>query len=221
MTDIRTVSLSGAELAVTDISGANICIKNSGSETLYASAHSGVTADAPGVLPVDPGTSAILPDCKGSVYLLGRGKAVLAGGDTKFNLFSPAPGHGSGDSGGSTGSVDCELIRCEERGAYDEGRVVDVSGAKYFGIIAKGPTGVYVAVLSGNAYSDEQLIYISSGSSLNSYISPVPPSGKIYVTGGLVRYALYTSDSHEAIFKAVTARMCGRVFVDEETDENS
>ena len=98
MTDIKTVSLSGTELAV-NISGANVCIKNCGDSAFYASAHSGVEADAPGVLPIDPGTSAVLPDCGGTVYLLGTGKAVLAGGDTKFNLFTFRDSAASGGSG--------------------------------------------------------------------------------------------------------------------------
>lgn len=213
MTDIRTLNLSGTELAVTDISGANICIKNSGSETLYASAHSGVTADAPGVLPVDPGTSAILPDCKGAVYLLGRGKAVLAGGDTKFNLFSSTPGDGSG---GSSVPSDCELIRCEERGAYKDGRVIDVSGAKYFGIRPKGDLGVDIAILNGDTYANEPLIYLGAGCISDSYISAVPASGKIYIAGDLKRYTLYTSNSFVAISNAVTAKICGLEMIDDD-----
>ena len=92
MTDIRTVNLSGTELAVTDISGANICIKNSGSETLYASAHSGVTADAPGVLPVDPGPSAILPDCKGGCIFWGAERRCWREGIRNSTCFRLHPG---------------------------------------------------------------------------------------------------------------------------------
>ncbi len=214
MIDIRTVSLSGAELAVTDISGANICIKNSGSETLYASAHSGVTADAPGVLPVDPGTSAILPDCKGAVYLLGRGKAVLAGGDTKFNLFSPAPGDGSGDSGGSTGSVDCELIRCETRHA-ETAKVIDVSGAKYFGIRPTSAVGVYVALLAGGTHQDEELIWVPSAG--GCFIHEVPTAGNIFVDQINERYVLYTSNSYSAIENACRIELTGWTDIREET----
>lgn len=214
MTDIRTVDLGGTELAVTDISGANICIKNNGSITLYASVHSGVAADAPGVLPVEPGTSVILPDCKGAVYLLGRGKAVLAGGDTKFNLFSPEGG--AGGSGGSAASADCELIRCEERGAYEDGRVIDVSGAKYFGIRPKGALGVEIAILNGDTYANEPLMYLGAGDISDSYISTVPASGKIYITGDLRQYTLYTSNSFAAISNAVTARICGLKKIDED-----
>lgn len=214
MIDIRTVSLSGAELAVTDISGANICIKNSGSETLYASAHSGVTADAPGVLPVDPGTSAILPDCKGAVYLLGRGKAVLAGGDTKFNLFSPAPGDGSGDSGGSTGSVDCELIRCETRHA-ETAKVIDVSGAKYFGIRPTSACGVEIALLSGDTHQDEELIWVPSAG--GCFIHEVPTAGNIFVDQINERYVLYTSNSYSAIENACRIELTGWTDIREET----
>lgn len=214
MTDIRTVSLSGSELAVTDISGANICIKNSGSETLYASAHSGVTADAPGVLPVDPGTSAILPDCKGSVYLLGRGKAVLAGGDTKFNLFSPAPGNGSGDSGGSTPSADCELIRCETRHA-EIAKVLDLSGAKYFGIRPTSAVGVYVALLAGGTHQNEELIWVPSAG--GCFIHEVPTSGKIFVDQINERYVLYTSNSYSAIENACRIELTGWTDIREET----
>ena len=211
MTDIRTLNLSGTELAVTDISGANICIKNSGSETLYASAHSGVTADAPGVLPVDPGTSAILPDCKGSVYLLGRGKAVLAGGDTKFNLFLPAPGNGSGDSDALVG---CELIRCETRHA-ETAKVIDVFGAKYFGIRPTGSVGVYVALLSGETHQDEELVYVPSAGGCLS--REVPVSGNIFVDEIHERYVLYTSDSYSAIENACRIELTGWMDIREET----
>ena len=213
MTDIRTVDLSGTELAVTDISGVNICIKNNGSATLYASVNPGVAADTPGVLPVEPGTSVILPDCKGAVYLLGRGKAVLAGGDTKFNLFSPIPGESSGSSAALS---DCELIRCEERVSYEDGRVIDVSGAKYFGIRPKGDLGVEIAVLNGDTYANEPMIHISAGDTLDSYITSVPASGKIYITGSFRRYTLYTSNSFAAIASAVTAKICGLKMLDED-----
>lgn len=211
MTDIRTVTLSGTELAVTDISGANICIKNCGTETLYASVHSGVIADAPGVLPVDPGTSVILPDCKGAVYLLGRGKAVLAGGDTKFNLFSSAPGDGSG---GSSVSTDCELIRCETRHA-EVAKVIDVSGAKYFGIRPTGVVGVDVALLSGETHQDEELVYVPSGG--GCLIREVPASGKIFVDLINERYVLYTSDSYAAIENACRIELTGWTDIWEET----
>ncbi len=211
MTDIRTVSLSGAELAVTDISGANICIKNSGSETLYASAHSGVTADAPGVLPVDPGTSAILPDCKGAVYLLGRGKAVLAGGDTKFNLFSSAPGDGSGDSGAP---VDCELIRCETRHA-ETAKVIDVFGAKYFGIRPTSAVGVYVALLAGGTHQNDELIWVPSAG--GCFIREVPVSGNIFVDEIHETYVLYTSNSYSAIENACRIELTGWTDIREET----
>ncbi len=211
MTDIRTVNLSGTELAVTDISGANICIKNSGSETLYASAHSGVTADAPGVLPVDPGTSAILPDCKGAVYLLGRGKAVLAGGDTKFNLFSPAPGNGSGDSGAPVG---CELIRCETRHA-EIAKVLDLSGAKYFGIRPTSAVGVYVALLAGGTHQNEELIWVPSAG--GCFIREVPVSGNIFVDEIHETYVLYTSNSYSAIENACRIELTGWTDIREET----
>ena len=138
---------------------------------------------------------------------------MLAGGDTKFNLFSPAPGDGSGDSGAP---VDCELIRCEERGAYEDGRVIDVSGAKYFGIRPKGDLGVDIAILNGDTYANEPLIYLGAGDISDSYISTVPASGKIYIAGALSRYTLYTSNSFAAISNAVTAKICGLEMIDED-----
>lgn len=212
MTDIRTVDLGGTELAVTDISGANICIKNNGSITLYASVHSGVAADAPGVLPVEPGTSVILPDCKGAVYLLGRGKAVLAGGDTKFNLFSPDGG--AGGSGSSSVSADCELIRCETRHA-EEAEVIDVSGAKYFGIRPTSAVGVSVALLSGGTHQNEELVYVPSAG--GCLIREVPASGNIFVDQINVTYVLYTSDSYAAIENACGIRLAGWTDIRKET----
>lgn len=207
MTIIRTVSLSGSELAVTDISGTNICIKNYGSGTLYASVRPGVSADAPGVLPVDPGGSVVLPDCNGAVYLLGSGKVVLAGGDTKINLF----GAGSGNSGSSSGQEGSGLIRCERWLIADKGNVIDVSGAKYFGIRPIGASGVEVALLNGSTHKDEELLYVPSAG--ECLIREVPASGKVFVQV-VNQMMLYTSDSYAAIERACVAQLTGWTYID-------
>lgn len=209
MTDIRTVSLSGSELAVTDIGGTNICIKNYGSGTLYASVRPGVTAGAPGVLPVDSGSSVVLPDCKGAVYLLGSGKVVLAGGDTKVNLFSPDSGS-SGGSGGSTEPEGSGLIRCEFWYTGGNKMTIDVSEAKYFGIRPNSGVGAEVSMLNGDTYQNEELIYVTSNN--GCYIREAPASGKIFVQAG--NFVLYTSDSYAAIERACVAHLEGWTCID-------
>lgn len=202
MSDIRTVELTGAELAVEDICGSNVCVKNYGVGVVYASAFPGITAGAPGVMPIDPGTSAVVSGISRGIYLLGKGRAVLVGDDRSCNVFSQGGGSEAAD-------LDDPIISCKSYPAADDGIVIDVSGAKYFGVIAVGDTGTDIAELSGDAYNGEATVYVNTRN--GSYISTVPASGKIYANITGRHCVVYTSDSYPAIVGAVIARREGRL----------
>lgn len=96
----KTVNLYGGEIAV-KLAGRHCSIRNDGSSTLYASAKSGITADADGVISVPAGQAAVLLDSEGNVFLYGTGKAQLISSDYPGNFFKPAAG-GSISGGAGT-----------------------------------------------------------------------------------------------------------------------
>ncbi len=98
---IKTVSLNGEELCVA-LPGRNCCIRNLGSEMIYASVRPGIVPEADGVLGVPAGAVDTLYDTCGTVCLKGNGKAQLVGSD-----------YDRGCLGGSEGSSDA----CTDIGA--------------------------------------------------------------------------------------------------------
>lgn len=101
MADIKTIALNGAEISV-DITGDNCDIRNDGTEVVYASAMSGVTAGADGVLSIPAGGAAKLLDTAGAVYLLGTGSVQLCGNDYEELVFKSAA---SASGGGGEDTV--------------------------------------------------------------------------------------------------------------------
>lgn len=123
MADIRTVLLNGTELMIEGVCGSNVCVKNKGKSVVYAAANPNVEADKDGVLPVDPGEIAVLPDCKGTVYLLGTGRVIIIGTDKTENYFNPI-----GTSEGSVGSAYDDTISTVELRGNDAGTAIKVEG---------------------------------------------------------------------------------------------
>lgn len=105
MANYKTIILDGSEQKLS-VSGANCDIRNDSSDTVYASAAAGVTADADGVLSVPVGASAKLLDVKGIVYLLGTGKVHICGSDYAQAVFKCAAVGGSGSGEVSKSYVD-------------------------------------------------------------------------------------------------------------------
>ena len=93
----KTITLNGTEQRLDGIGGVFASIYNGGSGTVYASARSGISADADGVTPIPAGGSAIV-ECNGTVYLLGTGSVTAVGSSEPISFFKPAP------IGGGTGS---------------------------------------------------------------------------------------------------------------------
>lgn len=207
----KTISLTGSELAVTGLSGANAHIRNDSTSVVYAAKMPGVSAGADEVTLIPTGQSvSVRGIIGGAVYLLGTGSVYIQSDDYVENPFSVSSGD-SGGSGGSTEPENCELIRCERWLISENGNVIDLSGAKYFGIRPTGATGVEVALLNGDSHQDEELVYVPScGGCL---IRETPPSGKIFVYDREAM-VLYTADSYSAIERACIVQLCGWTYID-------
>lgn len=206
----KTISLTGSELEVTGLSGANAHIRNDSTSVVYAAKMPGVSAGADEVTPIPAGQSvSVRGIICGAVYLLGTGSVYIQSDDYVENPFSVSSGD-SGGSGGSTEPENCELIRCEFWYIGGNKTVIDVSGAKYFGIRPNGSIGNKVATLNSDTYQNEELIYVTSDN--GCYIREVPASGKIFVQEG--NFVLYTSDSYAAIERACIAHLEGWTCID-------
>ena len=97
MAYINTIELSGGETAAEIVSCRYVCIKNRGTESVYASRSPGITADSEGVMPIEPGESAVYPDCGKTLYLYGSGKVTIVCSDSGENFFkTSAQAGGSG-----------------------------------------------------------------------------------------------------------------------------
>ena len=96
--NIKTINLTGAEVAV-KVGGGNSEIKNNGTDTIYASAASGVVAGADGVVSIPAGASVTVTDTRGTVYIIGTGSVEVVGKDFVAPVFkSAAAAGGSGDN---------------------------------------------------------------------------------------------------------------------------
>lgn len=92
----KTITLTGAEIAVTGLDGANAHIRNDGTDVIYAAKTAGITAGADGVLSIPAGQAATVYGISGTVYMLGTGSAQIISND-----YSELPFKTSTASGGS------------------------------------------------------------------------------------------------------------------------
>lgn len=93
--NIKTINLTGSEVAV-KVGGGNSEIKNNGTETIYASAASGIVAGADGVVSIPAGASVTVTDTRGTVYILGTGSVEVVGKDFVAPVFKTAAAAGGG-----------------------------------------------------------------------------------------------------------------------------
>ena len=92
----KTITLAGAEVAVTGLDGSNAAVRNDGADVLYVGAKPGITAGADGVMSVPAGQSAVVYGISGTIYALGTGQAVIVSSDYNDNPFKTAAQGGSG-----------------------------------------------------------------------------------------------------------------------------
>lgn len=80
-------------------------VKNNGDGTVYASSTPDLDAlEAPGIVPIVSGESAVVRDCKKKLYVRGNGQIAVVSANQPFNFFESAPKGGGGD-GGSGGGI--------------------------------------------------------------------------------------------------------------------
>lgn len=92
----KTITLTGAEVAVTGLDGAHAHIRNDSTDTIYASKMPGITAGADGVASIPAGQADTIRGISGAVYLLGTGSALIQSDD-----YVESPFKASTASGGS------------------------------------------------------------------------------------------------------------------------
>ena len=92
----KTITLTGAEVAVNGLDGANAHIRNDGTDVIYAAKAAGISAGADGVLSIPAGQAATVYGISGTVYMLGTGSAQIISND-----YSELPFKTSTASGGS------------------------------------------------------------------------------------------------------------------------
>ena len=92
----KTITLTGAEVAVTGLDGAHAHIRNDGTEVIYAAKTADITAGADGVASIPAGQSDTIRGISGAVYLLGTGSVLIQSDD-----YVASPFKTSAASGGS------------------------------------------------------------------------------------------------------------------------
>ena len=97
---IKTITLTGAEVAVTGRDDSNAHIRNDGADTIYAAKTAGITAGADGVLPIPAGASAVVYGIPGRLFLLGTGCATVV-----FSDYVESPFKSSVTLGSVTGEI--------------------------------------------------------------------------------------------------------------------
>lgn len=101
---IKTVTLTGSEVKVTDLGGQNVVVKNLGAGTVYASAFPNVSAGADNVVEIPSGAGEIVLDAHGTVYIVGTGKVQCTG--TQYSTVNfRLPSTSTSGGGGGTSDV--------------------------------------------------------------------------------------------------------------------
>lgn len=78
---IKTVTLSGTEVAVDGLDGFHTVVHNMSDGAVYASRHPNITAGADNVAEIPAGAAKLISTTKGKVYLVGNGRVELTGQD--------------------------------------------------------------------------------------------------------------------------------------------
>lgn len=109
MVSVKTVTLSGAPIAVEGLAGQNTIVQNLGSSAVYVSTAPGIKEGADGTAEIPAGGALNIYGTFGTLWLKGTGKVQLTGTDySELNCVPVANGSGgssnsSGDSSGGSG----------------------------------------------------------------------------------------------------------------------
>ena len=108
---IKTVTLTGSEVKVTNLGGQNAAVKNLGSGSIYVSTKPNITAGADNVIEIPAGAGEVVLDTNGTVYIVGTGKVQCTGtpyATPNFKLPSTSSGGGGGTSDVTKEYVDAQ-----------------------------------------------------------------------------------------------------------------
>lgn len=100
---IYTLDGTNKEISVL---GRYASVKNNGSGTVYASSTPNLVLGVPEVVPIQPGESAVVRDCRKKLYIKGNGEIAVESCNQPFNFFTPSSGGGSGTGSGSGENLD-------------------------------------------------------------------------------------------------------------------
>lgn len=137
----KTITLTGAELAVTGLDGANAHIRNDGADAIYAAKAAGITAGADGVLGIPAGQAATVYGISGTVYMLGTGSAQIISND-----YSELPFKTSATSGGS-GADEVARAAINAHSGNAEIHVTAAEKAKLDGVANEATRTLYSQIL--------------------------------------------------------------------------
>ena len=96
----KTIALTGAEIEVSGLNGANAHIRNDGTAAVYAAKTPGIVAGADDVASIPVGQSVSIRGISGRVYLLGTGSVYIQSDDytaCPFKTSAQAGGSGADD----------------------------------------------------------------------------------------------------------------------------
>lgn len=108
---IKTVTLTGSEVKVTNLGGQNAAVKNLGSGSIYVSTKPNITAGADNVIEIPAGAGEVVLDANGTLYIVGTGKVQCTGtpyATPNFKLPSSSSGGGGGTSDVTKEYVDAQ-----------------------------------------------------------------------------------------------------------------
>ena len=97
---IKTISLSGTEVAVTGLDGSNAHIRNDGTDVIYASKTAGAAPGADGTASIPAGQSDTIRGINKTLYLTGTGSVLVQTDDyieNPFKTSAQAGGSGADD----------------------------------------------------------------------------------------------------------------------------
>ena len=153
----KTINLTGAEVAVLGLNGANAHIRNDGTATVYASTTPGITAGADGVISIPAGQAAAVYGAAGTVYLLGTGSVQLVGSD-----YTACPFKTSAQAGGS-GADEVARAAIEAHAGNAEVHVTTAEKATWDGKAELSDIPTTLPANGGNADTANGLVYHELG----------------------------------------------------------
>ncbi|MBP0984532.1 MAG: hypothetical protein J6A19_12475, partial [Oscillospiraceae bacterium] len=130
---IKTLALTGAEISANGLDGCNAAIRNDSTEAIYVSKKPGITIGAEGVLSIPAGGSAAIFGISRTIYILGRGSAIVVSSDYNENPFKSAAQGGSGADDVAraaitthAGNADIHVTAAEKAGWNNKAELSDI-----------------------------------------------------------------------------------------------